>query len=393
MRDEQELSITLTEAYGPFVGIIPPLGVLAVHSDLALLKFLTMNNLFSSFLLPTTVALSPLVSHDGKHTVRRQDSPQWKKGRFRNIDPIRNQFKGIFRKWMQSHPNTIPKHPIPVVHIDPESLRSAPETGLRLTWLGHSSSFLEIDGLRILIDPVWSEFTSPVPWAGPHRWFSPLISLQDLPSPDLILISHNHYDHMDRKTIQFFRDSSTRFIVPLGLAKTLKKWGIPSHRISELDWWNATMIQQVRIVATPTRHASGRFLFDQNKTLWCGFAIQGPNHRVYYSGDTGPMHDAEEIGYKLGPFDLTLIECGQYDSLWPDWHMSPQHSIKLHQSVRGKTMVPVHWGLFKLAFHAWNDPPKRITKLASEQGAHVLIPKPGESIEPKLKPDLYPWWD
>lgn len=351
-----------------------------------------MNLPLTGIQLLFSVGLTSAAEYDAKHSVKREDSPQWKGGKFENIDPIRNHFTGIFGQWFKSHPNTVPQNPLPTVKPNPQLFRQTPTSGLRVTWLGHSTSILEIDGLRFLIDPVWAERASPVQWAGPKRWYAPLMELKDLPNIDVILISHNHYDHLDEVVIRHFQNTSTRFVVPLGLAETLQQWGIPLHRISELDWWNATMFGQTKIVATPARHASGRGLFDHGQSLWCGFAIQGPQHKVYYSGDTGPMSETEEIGQRLGPFDLTMIECGQYDSNWPDWHMTPEQSLALHRNVRGRSMIPMHWGLFKLAFHAWNDPVVRLTKAADTTGVTVLVPQPGESLEPTQRPKLTPWW-
>lgn len=352
-----------------------------------------MRSLFSGIHLIPTVALTSTLAQDARHILRKEDSPQWHNGRFENVDPIRSNYWGMARKFFQSHPHTTPSKPLPVQQVDPERFRTTPTTGLRLTWLGHSSSILELDGIRILIDPVWSERASPMQWAGPKRWYAPLIAIDSLPNLDAVLISHNHYDHLDRKVVEQLANTSTRFIVPIGLGQTLLDWGVPSHRISELDWWGSTMVHQVKVVATPARHASGRGFFDQAQSLWCGFALQGPSHKVYYSGDTGPMSGAEEIGFKLGPFDLTMIECGQYDATWPDWHMTPEQSLALHRKVRGRILVPMHWGLFKMAFHSWKDPVERITKAGTKLGSSVLVPQPGESLEPTQRPKQEPWWD
>ncbi|MEN9307781.1 MAG: hypothetical protein RL173_1713 [Fibrobacterota bacterium] len=331
-------------------------------------------------------------STDSKET-RRERSPQWKDGKFRNPEPMKNDFwlalKGNFTK----SPITVPPKPLPVVQVDSRQFLTPPASGLRVTWLGHSTNILEIDGHRFLLDPVWAKRSSPVQWAGPSRWYEPLIALDSLPALDAVLISHNHFDHLDRGVVEGLKKRDPRYVVGLGLGETLEKWGVPAHRITELDWWDSAHVGEVEIVSTPARHASGRGLFDQGKTLWMGFAIKADSHSVYYSGDTGPFQAATEIGKRLGPFDFTLIECGQYDPAWPDWHMAPEQSLSLHKAVRGKVMMPVHWGLFRLAYHSWKDPVERLLAANSDGSATIVVPRPGQSIEPTERQELSKWWE
>ncbi len=242
----------------------------------------------------------------------------------------------------------------------------------------------------MLTDPIWSDRASPVNWAGPSRYYAPTIALHDLPHVDAIVISHDHYDHLDYDTVSAMKD--TLFIVPLGIGAHLAHWGVADDHIIELDWWQSTQLGDVTITATPARHASGRFNPRSGQTLWAGYAMVGPEHRVYYSGDTGFFSGLKEIGDKLGPFDVTLIESGQYDPGWPDWHLGPEQAVEAHRHVRGVIMIPVHWGLFTLAPHPWTEPVERVVAAAKCHNVTVLTPQPGQSIEPENQPSIAPWW-
>jgi L-ascorbate metabolism protein UlaG (beta-lactamase superfamily) len=318
---------------------------------------------------------------------RIQASPQWRNGRFRNPDPIRNDYVSAVSSVLASSPDAVPREPIPVRHPAPGELLG---TGWKATWLGHSTVFLDLEGTRILTDPVWSHRTSPVPWAGPARFFAPPVPLTSLPDPDVVVISHDHFDHLDRRTIRRFRDREVRFVVPLGVGARLAAWGIPAPRITELDWWERCAVGGVEIVCTPARHASGRSLFDRDRTLWSGFAFLGKAHRIWFSGDTGFFPGLGAIGRRLGPFDLTLIECGAYNRAWPDWHLGPEQAVQAHGLAGGQALLPIHWGTFKLAAHGWTEPVERVLAEAARTGTTVLTPRPGEPVGPGQATDR--WW-
>ena len=329
---------------------------------------------------------------EGARLARMMRSPQWKDGHFVNPQPLVNDVGLTLTGAMHISPQATPTAPVPTVAVDPGILRTAPATGLRITWLGHASTLVELDGVRVLTDPMWSERTSPLTWVGPRRYFEPPIALRDLPDIDAVVISHDHYDHLDYRTILAMKDWRTVFVVPLGVGAHLAYWGIPESRIVELDWWDRTQVGGIEIVCTPARHASGRTLFDNDAKLWAGYALIGPKHRVFFSGDTGLFPALADIGDRLGPFDVTMIEVGQYDVAWPDWHMGPERAVMAHEMVRGRVLLPVHWGLLTLAYHGWTEPMERVLAAAQKRGVPVLTPKPGELVEPDLSPVTGRWW-
>ncbi len=332
----------------------------------------------------------------GERLARMQRSPQWKDGRFVNPQPLVNDMLGAVGGALGSSPFTSPKEPVPVAPLDPRTLKEPPASGLRVTWLGHSTFYLEIEGHRVLTDPVWSPRASPLGFVGPKRWYPPLIALQDLPRPDVVVISHDHYDHLDLGTILQMKDWETTFVVPLGVGAHLEYWGIPASRVVELDWWERTRVRDLEIAATPARHASGRtFAVGQDSTLWAGFAFLGKERRAWYSGDTGLFPALRDIGEKLGPFDVTLIESGAYARWWPDWHLGPEQAVRAHQLVRGKVLVPAHWGLLTLAYHAWTEPIERVLAAAGPSQVTVAAPRPGQPVEPTTLTDaglVARWW-
>ncbi len=319
-------------------------------------------------------------------------SPQWADGRFQNPQPLTNDLWGALTGLFHASEHTSPSSPIAPEPVDRHRFEAPPPSGLRVTWFGHASLLIEIDGQRVLTDPVWSERASPFGWVGPRRWYRPSIALDDLPALDAVLISHDHYDHLDYRTIEALKGRDTTFVVPLGVGAHLEYWGVPEGRIVELDWWKQTRVGELELVCTPARHASGRVLFDNDTKLWAGYALIGAKHRAYFSGDTGLFPALDAIGKRFGPFDLTMIETGQYHKAWPDWHIGPEQAVSAHQMLRGRTLLPMHWGLFALAYHGWTEPAERVVAAADAAGVEVLIPRPGESLEPETSRGHARWW-
>jgi L-ascorbate metabolism protein UlaG (beta-lactamase superfamily) len=322
-----------------------------------------------------------------------QKSPEWRGSHFDNPQPLVNYMGRALASLAKPDPNVAPHAPPSTIAVEPGRFASPPASGLRVTWLGHSTILLEIDGHRFLTDPVWSERVGPVGFAGPKRWFPPLIAIRDLPPLDAVVLSHDHYDHLDYATIVALKDRDLTFVAPLGVGAHLERWGVPAAKIVELDWWDSRSFGDFILEAVPARHASGRaLLFDDGAKLWAGYAFVGARHRVYYSGDTGLFSDMRAIGERLGPFDLTMIEVGQYDQAWPDWHIGPEQAVEAHRRVRGAVMLPVHWGLFALASHGWTEPIERTIAAGHDASAVVITPRPGQSVEPTEERPQERWW-
>jgi len=325
----------------------------------------------------------------GERLERVMRSPQWHHGRFENPQAEWADTTGSYLRLLgRSEPDTRPSAPIETVS---PTYAVPPASGLAVTWFGHSSALVEIDGVNVLIDPLWSARASPVGWLGPARWFAPPTKLETLPV-DVVVISHDHYDHLDYESIVTLKGTRARFVVPLGIGAHLEQWGIQRERITELDWWESTQVGGLQIAATPARHASGREFTKSNRTLWAGFAFIGTGHRVWYSGDTGFHDEFAHIGERFGPFDVTLVESGQYDPNWPDVHLGPELAVEAHRRVRGAALLPVHWGALQLAPHPWIEPVERVLVAAACLDVEVLTPRPGERVEPTTHPPMKRWW-
>jgi len=325
--------------------------------------------------------------------LRAERSPQWRGGRFDNVLPrINAPMPRMLREFFfGGSAYREPDGAVPFTRRRGVDYAVPPASGLRVTWLGHSTLLLEIDGQRVLIDPVWGERASPFSFMGPKRFFAPPLPLDELPDIDAVVISHDHYDHLDLPTVKVLATRGVRWLVPLGVGAHLRAWGIPDALITELDWWGNESVGRLFITATPARHFSGRGLGDQNRTLWAGWAIVGPNHRVFYSGDTA-MHDQFTAIGALGPFDLTMIESGAYNAMWADVHVGPEQAVMAHQLVRGKVLLPVHWGLFDLALHGWTEPIERVLVAAQAAGVAVITPRAGDMVEPGVTSASPRWW-
>lgn len=332
---------------------------------------------------------------EGERLARVTRSPQWKEGRFVNTLPRHDgPFLTMLSRWVKGGENTEPSAPPPVVVHTAKDFAVPAANGLRVGWFGHSTLWLEVDGSRVLIDPVWGERCSPSTLVGPKRFHPPPIPLAELPKPDVVVISHDHYDHLDHPSILELAKKGALFAVPLGVGAHLEAWGVPRDRISELDWWERARIGNLTLTATPARHFSGRSptMSDQDLTLWAGWVIQGPTHRAFYSGDTAMFPGFREIGERLGPFDLTMIEVGAYNALWADVHLGPEQAVQAHKDVRGAVMLPVHWGTFNLALHPYTEPIERVLIAAQKAGVKVVSPRVGQLVDPANPPAVERWW-
>lgn len=338
-------------------------------------------------------------SPEGARLARIQRSPNYRDGSFQNpaapAIPVEGTAWGSIRRWLGGHEVRTPPAAMPIVKRTAADFAKPPASGLRATWLGHSTVLVEIDGARILFDPVWARRASPSSLVGPKRFFPPPLALAELPPLDAIVASHDHYDHLDREVVRALArsaaQSKARFVVPLGVGAHLERWGVAPERIVELDWSESATVGAIRFTATPARHFSGRGLTDRNHTLWASWSVAGPQHRVFHSGDTGPFPGFADIGTAHGPFDLTLIKIGAYGETWPDIHLTPEQAVDAHTRLRGKLLLPIHWGTFNLAFHSWDEPAERVV-VAASVGTQVIVPRPGESVEPATAGPVHPWW-
>ncbi len=338
---------------------------------------------------PSALGASP-VDIDGI----AKGSPNYKDGAFVNLEPAspvsltrQEQFL-LVREVIGSASEQRPAGPVPLVTPDP----SVTAGDLAVTWYGHSSAVIEVDGYRVLADPVWSDRCSPSRAIGPRRLHPVPAPLEAMPAIDAVIISHDHYDHLDIDTVkQLARTQRATFFVPLGIGAHLRSWHIPAHRIVELDWYESTQLGDLTLVCTPARHFSGRFL-TRNTTLWSSWAVIGPRHRAFFGGDTGYSKSFAGIGDDHGPVDLTLMPIGAYHPGWPDIHMNPEEAVRAHRDMADAgLLVPIHWATFRLAPHPWSQPAERLVKAAESDGVQVAVPKPGQRIEPGVV-TFDPWW-
>lgn len=327
----------------------------------------------------------------GARSERRALSPQFRDGKFVDTLPrVEPDLWGATLRFMAGMEHGEPRAPLPVLFRQTAE-SEPPVSGLRITWLGHSTLLVEIEGRRVLIDPVFSERCSPSSFVGPKRFHPVPMQVEDLPRLDAVVISHDHYDHLDYETVARLRSRGVPFVVPLGVGAHLEYWGVPLTLIHELDWWQETVLAGLRLVATPARHFSGRGL-GEDRTLWSGWALIGERRRVYYSGDTAMFEGFAQIGARLGPFDAAMIEVGAYDAMWADLHLGPEQAVQAHQAVRGGLLFPVHWGTFNLALHTWVEPVERTLVAARAAGVDVVTPRPGESIDVASPASPTRWW-
>jgi len=335
----------------------------------------------------------------GARLERAKANPQYRDGRFVNVQPETPTSFGdivgyIVRQFLGDEVR-VPPAPLPVLAVDKTALAAAPPaSGLRAFWIGHASVYVEVDGLRLLLDPVFAERVSPLP-VGPKRFHPPPIALADLPPIDAVLVSHDHYDHLDMETVRALAARGTRFFVPLGIGAHLEHWGVPLAQIEEMEWWQRKAFGGVEFVCTPTRHYSGRSLGDRSATLWSSWSVLGPQHRFFYSGDTGYSSHFQEIGSSLGPFDVAFIKIGAYGpgAPWADIHMPPEQSVQAARELRAKRMFPVHWSTFNLAYHDWDEPIRRAAAEARRTSVELVTPRLGEWVDADRAFASTPWWE
>lgn len=322
-------------------------------------------------------------------------SPQQVDGRFRNAapKPVERFGKSLRIAWdffFNKPAGTEPATPLPIQVLTRSDLDAAPDRSLFR--LGHSTVLMKLRGHYWLTDPVFAERASPLQWIGPRRFHAPPIALDALPPIRGVILSHDHYDHLDRATVQHLAKSTGVFLTPLGVGDRLVAWGVDPAKVRQLDWWEGVDIDGLRITATPAQHFSGRGMTDGNRTLWASWVIVDDDLRVFFSGDTGYFDGFRKIGERFGPFDLTLLETGAYDAQWPYVHMQPEQTVQAHVDLRGRWLLPVHNGTFDLAMHEWREPFERVEALARTRGIALTTPRMGERVDLQSPHVGTRWW-
>lgn len=305
-------------------------------------------------------------------------------------------FPQMMRRLLTGKEERVPQRPLGPFRTDTSLFRQKPAGGLRVTWMGHSCLLLEIDGTTILADPLWSERASMVQWFGPKRFFAPPLAMAELPPLDAVLLTHDHYDHLDKNAVLQLQERTPLFVCSMGVGDLLQKWGIPAGKIHQMQWMDeftvtAATTDALTITALPARHFSGRSL-KRYGTLWSSFVLKTAKHTVYHGADSGYWDGYREIGEAFGPFDLAMLEVGAFDPLWDQIHLGPDNALRAAQDMRAKTLMPIHWGLFNLAFHDWYGPPERITEIATAAGLPLWMPEPGVPTEFTGDPMQTMWW-
>ena len=332
----------------------------------------------------------------GAQMAEIENSPQYQDGKFRNAveweQPSFTEYASTTWDFLFADNQRTPAAPLPVREVDLAKFGSRQKDQLNVTWLGHSSLMISIDGYRILSDPV---FAKKVSLFGPTRYNGEVpLDIERLPAIDLVLISHNHYDHLNEFSIRHLSGRTAMFIVPLGLKAALEDWDVPGDKIAELDWWDEAQVDNgLRVAATPAQHFSGRGLTDRDETLWTSWVVEAPHHRIYISGDSGYFDGFKQIGDQYGPFDMTFLECGAYDEKWRPIHMFPEETVQAHIDLRGKVLHPIHWATFNLALHAWYEPMQRLTAAADSAGVLTATPVVGETTVYGSYIPARRWWE
>ena len=317
--------------------------------------------------------------------------PMYRDGRLRNELPLEESLAAVGRAIMgeratASRPETMLEFTATPI---PEEI-----SALAVSWLGHSTVVVDVDGTRVIFDPMFGERAAPVSFAGPERYLKTPLSLAAVGQVDAVVISHDHYDHLDMAAAQQLAAAGARFVVPVGIGARLEGWGISEEQVTELSWWEAASVGTLQVTSTPARHFSGRDATDRFSTLWSGWALIGPTHRVMFTGDTGMGPHFAEIKERLGPFDLTMPEVGSYDPAWPDVHLGPEQALAAHRILESRYLLPVHWGAFVMGNHSWTEPGERLL-MAATPADGLLLPAPGERIDFTVDDAALPgtpWW-
>lgn len=335
---------------------------------------------------------------EGERLEKMFDASNYRQGKFHNTVPTDMSFNsskmaGTMWEFIKGNTNRQPSEEIAVPKFNKEEFVNTNSDSIAFTWFGHSSLLIKIDGRILLIDPVFSERASMFTFMGPKRFpYSNYMDVEQLPELDAVLISHDHYDHLDYETILQLKDKVDRFFVPLSVGAHLEQWGIPASNITELNWWDSLDFEDLKLVFTPSRHFSGRGLNNRFSTLWGSWVIIGRQQRLFFGGDSGYFDGFKDIGDKYGPFDLTFLECGAYNENWANIHMMPEETVQAHIDLKGRYLMPIHWGKFDLSLHPWKEPILRATTKGKELDVLFMTPEIGVINILNNNPETSEWW-
>lgn len=329
----------------------------------------------------------------GERLNRIKQSPNFRDGQFQNLN-FTPTFAEDVSKWemvrdgiFKISKRKAPETNLPSIKTD---LKNLDPTKNVLVWFGHSSYFMQIDGKRILVDPVFSGHASPFSFMVKSFKGSDVYAPEDFPAIDYLFITHDHWDHLDYKTVKKLKVG--KIITGLGVGAHLERWGFAPAQITELDWNQSTELDPgFAITATPGRHFSGRG-FKRNQSIWCSFVLQTSSKKIFVGGDSGYDTHFAKIGAEHGPFDLALLECGQYNKSWKYIHMMPEQTVQAAIDLKAKTLMPVHWGKFALALHAWDEPIIRVAKEAHRLNIPIIHPMIGEVVDLNNLGEQGEWW-
>ncbi|HKJ43069.1 MAG TPA: MBL fold metallo-hydrolase [Sunxiuqinia sp.] len=338
---------------------------------------------------------SRIKTSDQQHIIK---SPNFRDGKFQNPVETRMQvdhlpFLKLFKEFLSNKGNRVPTNVIPTNPIDKTKYHKGTDD-VKICWLGHSTMLIEIEGKLVLTDPVFCKRPSPFQFIGSKAFpYTVIYSLKDLPEIDLVLISHDHYDHLDHRVIRQLSSKKVNFVTPLGVGNHLTTWGISPNQITELDWWDEFQFsKEIKLAATPARHFTGRGLNNRFSTLWASWVISGANHQVFFGADSGYFPGFKTIGEKYGPFDIAMLECGQYSQYWPYIHMAPEQTYQAAKELKTKVLLPIHWGKFKLSIHPWTEPMERLLAANNSGELRITTPEIGETIELSSPLPSKKWW-
>ncbi|MEQ9229461.1 MAG: MBL fold metallo-hydrolase [Cyclobacteriaceae bacterium] len=338
---------------------------------------------------------------EGARLDRMQQASNFENGKFQNTVETKMEMTWSTIKESLAHylfadkSQKNPQEPISVRPFRADEFSNIAADSLAFVWFGHSTILIRIDGLTILTDPVITgERASMFSFMGPKRFdYSRQITVDELPKIDAVILSHDHYDHLDYPTIKKLNEKVDRFYLPLGVGAHFEHWGVPAENITELNWWDEVEMEGLKLAFTPTRHFSGRGFGDRFNTLWGSWVLIGKNKRLYFSGDSGYFPGFKEIGEKYGPFDIAFMECGAYNEGWSEIHMFPEETAQAHLDVKGKLLMPIHWGKFDLSLHPWKESVDRLTKKAEEENIQLFTPEVGQTVSLSNSDDLDRWWE